>query len=80
MTYHKIVNNSNMTGASSGRGTAYHFEKPEFIHSFILVFVMLNLVNYVYLTVRFVGVLFVNQCDRFKTVIVWSVENIFTND
>jgi len=43
MTYHKIVNNINMTGASSGTGTAYHFEKPEFIPSFKLVFVMLNL-------------------------------------
>ena len=43
MTYHKIVNNSNMTGASSGTGTAYHFEKPEFIPNFKLMFVMLNL-------------------------------------
>ena len=47
MTYHRISNNSNTTGATNGAGTAYPSGAPEFIPSFSGVRVARSLVFYV---------------------------------
>jgi hypothetical protein len=42
-TYHRVCNWSNMTGATSGAGTAYPSGAPEFTLGFLLGFVLLDL-------------------------------------
>jgi len=34
MTYHKVYNKSNTTGATCGTGTAYPSKAPEYTHGF----------------------------------------------
>jgi hypothetical protein len=39
MTYHRVCNKSNTTGATSGAGTAYYLGAPEFTSGFSKIFV-----------------------------------------
>ena len=58
MTYHRVCNQSNTTGATSGAGTAYlpeHLRSPPVLSGFVL----LDLQFYVYLFLQIVVCLFV---------------------
>ena len=47
-TYHRMCNQINMTGVTSGAGTVYPFGAPEFTSGFLEGFVLLDLQFYVY--------------------------------
>ena len=48
MTYHRVCNQINTTGATSGEGTAYPSEASDFIPWFLVGFMLLDLQFYVY--------------------------------
>ena len=64
MIYHRVCNQINTTGVTSGAGTAYLFEAPEFIPSFSGVRVTRSLVLYV---------CFVDRCLSFCVFFFWPL-------
>ena len=63
MTYHRVCNQINTTGATSGAGTAYPFGSPEFTPNIFVGFVLPNLQFYV---------CFVDSCLQLLSISFWS--------